>query len=57
MDIILMLFAMSTTASLFNPPEQPQAVTVEALRINTDKVEDAYSDMFDPEWINKNQKF
>jgi hypothetical protein len=52
-----MLFAMSTTAPLFNPPEHPQAVTVEVLRINTDEVVDRYSDMFDPNWINKDQNF
>lgn len=54
MDVILMIFTMSTVQPLFEPPSRPQAVTVEVIKLDTDTV-DVYSDMLDPNWINKNE--
>lgn len=45
---------MSTVQPLFEPPSRPQAVTVEVIKLDTDTV-DVYSDMLDPNWINKNE--
>ena len=52
MDIIITLFAMSTATPLFDPPQKPQAVTVEVVKLNTETI-DIHSDMWDPKWIEK----
>ena len=52
MDIVLMVFAMSTAAPLFEPPVNPKAVSVEVVKVDTSTV-DIHSDMWDPKWIEK----
>lgn len=55
MDIIFMLFAMTSFQPIIDePPAQPQALTAQVIKLNTDSV-DMYNDMWDSNWINKNE--
>ena len=55
MDIIFMLFAMTSVQPIIvEPPTQPQALTAQVIKLNTDSV-DMYNDMWDSNWINKNE--
>ena len=55
MDIILMLFAMTSVQPIIvDPPSQPQALTAQVMKLDTNSV-DIYNNMWDPNWINKNE--
>ncbi len=50
-----MVFAMSFSNNLIDPPKQPQAVVVEVVRVETNSV-DVHSDMWDSNWINRSNE-
>lgn len=43
---------MSLQTGVYDPPQQPRAVVVEVIKLNTETV-DVHSDMWDPNWIVK----
>ena len=54
MDVILMIFGMSFADNITQPPQAPQAVVINVAKFEPKPVSpDSQDDMWDPNWINK----